>query len=355
MTATPTSPGVPTTITNLPAAGIITGSELIAIVQNGVTVRTTAIALSTGLGGFLPSGDIIVGNASNVASPVPLGGDAILSDTGALTIEKIQGTAISGTTGTGDVVFSNSPIFTGEPSGPTASPGTNTTQFATTAFVETAVGSFTPPTQQIFLSSTGTYTTPANCKYIKVRMIGGGGGGSGSGTSGGSAGGAGGDTTFGTSLLVAGGGNGGLGGATTLAGGTGGTASIGAGSFGLALQGASGSGNSFNTTGFTLAGAPGAGSPFSGPTMGAYWMNNGQTATQNTGCGGQGGPMQPVNTVAGGAGGGAGGYIEAQINTPATTYAYAVGTAGVFGANGTSGTNGGSGGSGIIIVYEYYS
>ena len=43
------------------------------------------------------------------------------------------------TTGTGSVVFSNSPTLTGVPTAPTANTGTNTTQIATTAFVQASV------------------------------------------------------------------------------------------------------------------------------------------------------------------------------------------------------------------------
>jgi hypothetical protein len=43
------------------------------------------------------------------------------------------------TTGTGNVVFSASPTLTGVPISPTANAGTNTTQIATTAFVNSAV------------------------------------------------------------------------------------------------------------------------------------------------------------------------------------------------------------------------
>jgi hypothetical protein len=42
---------------------------------------------------------------------------------------------LSGTTGTGSVVYSASPTLTGTPLAPTANAGTNTTQIATTAFV----------------------------------------------------------------------------------------------------------------------------------------------------------------------------------------------------------------------------
>jgi hypothetical protein len=46
---------------------------------------------------------------------------------------------VPASTGTGTVVYSNSPILTGTPAAPTASPGTNTTQIATTQFVTTAL------------------------------------------------------------------------------------------------------------------------------------------------------------------------------------------------------------------------
>lgn len=49
------------------------------------------------------------------------------------------GTGTTSTTGTGSVVFSVSPTFTGAPLAPTAAPGTNTTQIATTAFVTAAI------------------------------------------------------------------------------------------------------------------------------------------------------------------------------------------------------------------------
>jgi hypothetical protein len=46
----------------------------------------------------------------------------------------------SAATGTGGVVLAASPTLTGTPLAPTASPGTNTTQIATTAFVAAATG-----------------------------------------------------------------------------------------------------------------------------------------------------------------------------------------------------------------------
>lgn len=50
-----------------------------------------------------------------------------------------------------------SPTFTGTPLGPTASPGTNTTQLATTAFIQTALAAFAKLAGPTF---TGTPTAP---------------------------------------------------------------------------------------------------------------------------------------------------------------------------------------------------
>ena len=66
----------------------------------------------------------------------------------------------------------------------------------------------TARTRTVLSAGSGTYTTPANCVAIFVRLVGGGGGGAGGG-SGAGAGGSGGATTFGSSLMSAGGGGGG--------------------------------------------------------------------------------------------------------------------------------------------------
>ena len=58
--------------------------------------------------------------------------------TGTLPVGR-GGTGVTSSTGTGSVVLSVSPALTGTPTAPTATAGTNTTQIATTAFVQTAV------------------------------------------------------------------------------------------------------------------------------------------------------------------------------------------------------------------------
>lgn len=92
----------------------------------------------------------------------------------------------------------NSPAFTGTPTAPTATAGTNTTQLATTAFVTSmsVAGAVTQaiPTCVVLASST-TWTCPTSIVKAKVTVIGGGGS---SGTSSGNvaSGGAGGGTAI---------------------------------------------------------------------------------------------------------------------------------------------------------------
>lgn len=207
-----------------------------------------------------------------------------------------------------------------------------------------------PPTVQKFLSGSGTYTTPADCLYIRVRMVGGGGGGVASfqtGTP--TAGGNGGNTTFGSSLLVANGGSGAP--AGSQAGGDGGTASLGTGPIGIALTG--GWGNVANNISSTGAGAPGGSSALGGSGKGGGAGGAGFDGKANTGSGGGGGGSGP--TAWAGGGGGAGGFVDAIITSPASTYAYAVGAGGTAGAvAGGTVYAGGAGAAGLIEVTEYY-
>lgn len=199
----------------------------------------------------------------------------------------------------------------------------------------------TLPTTQVFLSGSGTYTTPATARWIDVELIGGGGGGGGSGTTPG-AGGTGGNTTFGTALLV---GNGGTGGQADASPGVGGSASGG-------YLNETGNGGMSGTANSTSPGSAGGMTRFASFGFGGQINQNGSAAGANTGGGGGGaGDLGTPNT---GAGGGAGGYVRAILTSLNTTYAYAVGGGGAGGTAGTSGQAGGAGGSGIIVVIEHY-
>ena len=212
--------------------------------------------------------------------------------------------------------------------------------------------SFVAPTIQKFTSGSGTYTTPANVLYLRVRAIGGGGAGGGGGASGG-IGGNGGSTTFGTSLLNAGGGTGGSNNINN--GGAGGSSSLGSGPLGTALTGGMGfSGASASST--TIAAGGGGGSSVfggAGSNGGSTNIGAGAAGATNTGGGGGGGGASTPNGFPG-CGGGAGGFIDAIISSPSATYSYAVGAAGAGGTAGTNGFAGGAGGSGYIEVTEYY-
>jgi len=66
---------------------------------------------------------------------------------------------ISDETGTGALVFAVSPALTGTPTTPTASAGTNTTQIASTAFVQAAVAG-------TYITKTANYTSVAGDKIL---------------------------------------------------------------------------------------------------------------------------------------------------------------------------------------------
>jgi len=201
-------------------------------------------------------------------------------------------------------------------------------------------------TVQVFTSSSGTYTTPANCKSLYIKMCGGGGGGGSNNNSG--AGGAGGNTTFGTSLLTA---NGGAGGGYLVS--SGGSFTLNSPAVGKGLTGGGGSGGMYpgTLTNAQYPGGQGGVNPFGGSASANAQSAASGAGVTNTGAGGAGAVTTVTNQYAG-AGGGAGGYIEAIINSPSATYSYAVGAAGTAGTGGAYA--GGAGGSGLIIVVEYY-
>ena len=109
---------------------------------------------STGTGVAVPAGksmivfntgtnvvEVVTALATGTVIPVANGGTG--ASTASITsFNNITGYTASGATGTtsSNLVFSASPTLTGTPLAPTAAPGTNTTQIATTAFVTAATG-----------------------------------------------------------------------------------------------------------------------------------------------------------------------------------------------------------------------
>lgn len=205
-----------------------------------------------------------------------------------------------------------------------------------------------PTITKLTSGTSATYTTPANCLWIEVKMVGGGGGGAGGGTTAGT-GGVGGTTIFG--LHSAPGGTQGTAGVQQgPAGGTGGT--IGAGAIGREQSGFPGSSTLTALTGPSFGGV-GGGSMLGPGGQGANGISSaGLAAPANSGGGGGGGGGN--NSQIAGASGAGGDGLDIIINSPVANYTYTIGAGGTAGATGTNGTPGGAGGSGFIFVIEHY-
>lgn len=241
---------------------------------------------------------------------------------------------------------------------PISTPQGSITVFASAAgkWVLKEVARIAPTYTSLKTVTSGTYTPPPYCYFLRLRMVGAGGGGAGGGNSaagGMSAGGTGGTTTFGTCFCT--GGAGGLWNSQPVAGGT---ATIGSGAYGLAIQGGSSTaGNQISGASNFLNGANGAVSPFGGSGSGSYANQSGNAAIANSGSGGGGGGTGNTgggNNVSGG-GGAAGGYLDIVISPVGGSYSWTIpagGTAGTAGSIG--GFAGGVGGSGFIEIYEHY-
>lgn len=123
-----------------------------AVLGTGVSIQVKQAA--TAQSGYLSSTDwntfngkqssaltnahILVGNGSNVATDVAASGDLTLANTGAFTVAKIQGTTVSGTTGSTNVVFSSAPTLSNPVVG-TQTQNDNSTKAASTAYVDVAI------------------------------------------------------------------------------------------------------------------------------------------------------------------------------------------------------------------------
>ena len=212
-----------------------------------------------------------------------------------------------------------------------------------------------PPTVQRITSS-GTYTTPANVKFLKVTAIGGGGGGAGcsnNGTNNPNTGGTGGSTLFG-SLITAAGGTGG----STGSSGLGVSNTITASKIIIDANGASGSAgmtmNAVAGVGAAFTGGSGGNSIFGG-AGGSTAITAGIAGKVNSGSGGGGAGCGFASNVyyAAGSGGASGSAAQIIIDNPAASYSVTIGAGGA-GGSAQIGSGGGAGGSGIVVVEEFY-
>lgn len=272
-----------------------------------------------------------------------------------------QNGLINPMTTSGDIIY-------GGASGVPTRLGVGTNGQVLTVASGTSIPTWSSPTSQVptiqrfttstGAGSTGTYTPPANVKWIRVKMVGGGGGGAGSSITAVVPGSGGTLTSLGSAaFLIANGGSGGTDGPSS-----GGSVSFGAPAvISVSLQGGPGGGNGFDGgVSIQMVGGMGGSSPFGGAgASGGHpgtGVNSGAAAIANSGGGGGGGGNgATANTFCGG-GGAAGAYIEAIIAAP-TSYPYVIGQGGVGGVAGGGGGGvaaGGNGGSGVLIVEEYY-
>ena len=229
---------------------------------------------------------------------------------------------------------------------PSAAPTVNGALLSSTTAGVMSWNNNITPTVQKFTSGSGTYTTPAGVKWIRVTMVGAGGGGAGAGATGAN-GGTGGTTSFGTSLLSA---PGGVGGNFNGSGGAGGAPTINLPA--IALEAVPGSyGNAAGTiNSAAVAISGGGGASMLGGAGGSVFNAAGISGGANSGGGASGGGGSGTNSSGGGGGAGAG--LRAIIAAPSATYAFAIGTGGASGGGGAQ--NGGTGGDGVIIVEEFY-
>ena len=340
-------------------SGNSTGLTPATATTGAITLAGTLVASNggTGVAGTLTGISYMNGvSAHTVATTAQA-----LSLIGTLPVAN-GGTGVTSSTGTGAVVLSGSPTFTGQvgfanidtttivadgmgvrirrsATGAAILQFTNnaaSTQLASvshdgsnltiaSSIGNTIVGtlqfadgstqiSHAAPQISVYGSGSGTYTTPANAKYLAIQMVGGGGnGGSSTGTTAGGGGGAGGwlstiisspsatysyavgaatgTSTFGTALLSAVGGSNGTSNSATAAGGVGGSSS-----------GGNVANNSGSTGGYGWASVPyfnggfGAGSFYGSGGSGGGTGNGGGLAANVVGAGGGGG-------VGGGSGG----------------------------------------------------
>jgi hypothetical protein len=177
------------------------------------------------------------------------------------------------------------------------------------------------PTRQTLTTGT-TYTTPTGAVRLHVRMAGGGGGGG--------AGGNGGATTFNSIGANAGAT------ASGVTGGAGGTGGAGTPTNVFRVPGGAGlSATSISITGsIEPAPAPGGTGPF---------------GSGGPGAGGNGSFQTLSSTASSSGGGGAGEYVEFDINSPTTSYTYAIGAAGTAGPSAAT-----AGKAGVVVVDEFY-
>lgn len=152
----------------LPVATTTTSSAIVETNSGGtidnsfLPAFTGAITISLGVTSYNQVVPSTEGGAGSISGALKANGSGTVTQAAASDLSN-------GVTGSGAVVLAVSPTFTGVPLSPTATLGTNTTQLATTAFVQAAVGAGgnSTPLDQVFYTSSdftpGSTTTLTLC------------------------------------------------------------------------------------------------------------------------------------------------------------------------------------------------
>lgn len=127
------------TSTTLAGLTSVTSTSFVgALTGNASTATTLQTGRTIAISGPVTGTATSFNGGSNITIPVTSVDVSHANITGTLPVDH-GGTGVTTSTGSGSVVLSASPTFTGAPIAPTAAVGTNTTQIATTAFVAAAV------------------------------------------------------------------------------------------------------------------------------------------------------------------------------------------------------------------------
>ncbi len=334
-----------------PGQAILSTGPSTAPIWGGIALESVTGTLSVAKGG--------TGASSAPTALTNLGAAATagsLAQFASTTSAQLAG-VVSDETGAGALVFGSSPALTGVPTAPTATAGTNTTQLATTAFVNQAISAVGGGGRLLgvrLINSSQTYTPTAGTNSVIVVLVGGGGGGGGAGSTGAGqvsmgGGGAGGGVSVarftsgfsGVSVTIGGPGSGN----TAAAGGAGGNSA-----FGALMTANGGAGGSYTApTSAPILGSGSAGGTAAGgllwnftgaPGMPSFALGNG--SFQVIGGNGANGPY-----------GNGGLAIPANSGTAANGTGYGSGGAGASATPGSGPYMGGNGTVGLCVIYEY--
>lgn len=105
----------------------LSGSARVYVIMSAADMTALVTTFSGGTTGLTPS--------SATSGAITLAGTLAVAN---------GGTGVTTSTGSGSTVLSNSPAFSGTPTAPTAAIGTNTTQIATTAYVNAEIANDAP-------------------------------------------------------------------------------------------------------------------------------------------------------------------------------------------------------------------